>query len=87
MPSPSYSMKHNKSFQDQYQPPDDDDENMDRTHARFDRLARKLRDESDTAVTKFIHIAIQHVTPISAQSSQGQLPMVRCLHLAATQHK
>jgi hypothetical protein len=62
-------MKRNKSFQDQYQPPDDDGGDLDRIHARFDRLARKVRDESDNAVTKFIRLANQHETAVSAQSS------------------
>jgi hypothetical protein len=69
-------VKHNRNFQDQYQRPDSDDEDLDRIHARFNRLARKVRDESGTGRTKFIRPASRRDAPVFAQSEQGQLPMM-----------
>lgn len=69
-------MKHNRNFQDQYQRPDSDDEDLDQIHARFNRLARKVRDESGTSRTKFIRPASRRDAPAFAQSEQGQLPVL-----------
>ena len=67
-------MKHNKSFQDHYQRPDSGDEDLDRIHARLDRLARKVRDASGTGRTKFIRPASHRDAPVFAQSEQGLFP-------------
>jgi hypothetical protein len=69
-------MKHNKSFQDQYQRPDSDDEGLDRIQARFERLARKVRDDSGNGQTKFIRQASHPAAPVFAQSRQGLFPMM-----------
>ena len=69
-------MKHNKSVYDQYQPADSDDEGLDRIHARFDRLARKVRDASGTGRTKFIRPANHAEAPGFPQSEQGLFPMM-----------
>ena len=76
-PLPAYpcSMKHNKGFQDQYQLPDDDEEDADRIQARFQRLARKVRDESGIAQAKFVRLASQQDAPVFAQSNQGLFTM------------
>jgi hypothetical protein len=64
-------MKHNKGFQDQYQRPDSDDEGLDRIQARFERLARKVRDASGIGQTEFIRPASHPGAPVFAQSKQG----------------
>jgi hypothetical protein len=69
-------MKRNKSFQDQYQRPDSEDEGLDRIHARFDRLARKVKDASGTGQTEFIRPASHTDAPVFAQSKQGLFPMM-----------
>jgi hypothetical protein len=69
-----YCMRYNKSFQDQYRPPEDDVEGFDRIQARFERLARKVRDESGTGQTKFIRPAEQRDAPVFGQSNQRQFP-------------
>ncbi|HLX94510.1 MAG TPA: hypothetical protein VKU37_02075 [Verrucomicrobiae bacterium] len=68
-------MKHNKSVHDQYQPPDRDDEHLDQIHARFDRLALKVRDASGAGRTNFIRPANHPEAPAFAQSEQGLFPM------------
>jgi len=72
-------MKHNRSFQDQYQRPDDqgpddDEKGLDQIQARFERLARKVRDDSGAGQTKFIRPASHPDAPVFAQSRQGLLP-------------
>jgi hypothetical protein len=74
LPAYGWFMKHNKSFQDQYQRPDSDDEGLDRIQARFERLARKVRDESGTSQTEFIRPARHPEAPVFAQSEQGLFP-------------
>jgi hypothetical protein len=69
-------MKYSNIFQDQYQRPNSDDEGLDRIHARFDRLARKVRDESDTGQTIFIRPASHPEAPVFAQSQPGLFPML-----------
>lgn len=69
-------MKHNKSVQDQYQPPDSKDEGLDRIQARFEQLARKVRDTSGTGQTKPIRPANRPEAPVFAQSEQGLFPMM-----------
>jgi hypothetical protein len=69
-------MKHNKSVHDQYQPPDSDDEGFDRIQARFERLARKVRDASGTSRTKSTRPANHPEAPVFAQSEQELFPMV-----------
>jgi hypothetical protein len=69
-------MKHNKSVQDHYQRPDSDDEGLDQIHARFDRLARKVKDESRTDQVEFIRPASHPAAPVFAQSQQGLFPMM-----------
>jgi hypothetical protein len=69
-------MRHNKGFHDQYQPPDSDDEGLDRIHARFDRLALKVKDASGTGRTKFIRPANVPEAPAFAQSVQELFPMM-----------
>ena len=75
-PLPAYGccMKHNKSFQDQYRRPDSNDGGLDRIQARFERLARKVRDESGTGQTEFIRPARHPEAPVFAQSKQGLFP-------------
>jgi hypothetical protein len=68
-------MKHNKSVHDQYQPPDSDDESFDRIQARFERLARKVRDASGTGRTIFIRPADHAEASGFAQSGQGLFPI------------
>jgi len=53
LPAYSGSMRHNKQFQDYHQLPDDDDEESNHVQARFQRLARKMRDKSDSAQANF----------------------------------
>ena len=72
-------MRHSKSFQDQYQRPDSDDEDLDRIHARFDRLARKVRAESSTGQITFIRPSSHQAAPVFAQSKQGLFPMMAVL--------
>ena len=72
----SCSMKHNKGFQDNYQLPDDDDEESNQIQARFQRLARKVRDESDVARAKFARFASPQEEPIFAQGEQELLPAI-----------
>jgi hypothetical protein len=62
-------MKRNKGFQDQYQRPDSDDEGLDRIQARFERLARKVRDEG-TGQTEFIRPVSHPNAPVFVQSKQ-----------------
>lgn len=50
-------MKHDKGSRDYYQLPDDDDEESNQIQARFQRIARKVRDESDLARSKFARLA------------------------------
>ena len=50
-------MKHDKGSRDYYQLPDDDDEDSNQIQARFQRIARKVRDESDVARSKFVRLA------------------------------
>jgi hypothetical protein len=69
-------MKHNNGFHDQYQRPDKDDEGLDRIQTRFERLARKMRDDSGTGQIEFIHPATHHDAPVVAQSKQGLFPMM-----------
>jgi hypothetical protein len=76
LPAYGCCMKHNKSVQDQYQRPDGDDEGLDLIQARFERLARKVRDESDTGQTKFICPANHPDAPVFAQSEQELFPML-----------
>jgi hypothetical protein len=76
LPAYGCCMKHNKSVQDQYQRPDSDDEGLDRIQARFERLARKVRDELDTGQTKFIRPASHQNAPVFAQSEQGLFPIL-----------
>jgi hypothetical protein len=68
-------MKHNKSVDDQYQPPDNDDETLDLIQARFEQLARKMRDASGAGRTKLIRPAHYAKAPGCAQSEQGLFPM------------
>lgn len=77
-PLPAYvgCMKHNKSVQDQYQRPDSGEEGLDRIQARFDRLARKVRDALDTGQTEFIRPASHQDAPVFAQSQQGLFPLL-----------
>jgi len=74
LPAYSCSMKHNKQFQDYYQLPDDDDEESDHIQARFQRLARKVRDKSDSARAKFALLAGRQEEPAFAQAEQELLP-------------
>ena len=74
LPAYACCMKYNKIFRDQYQRPDSDDEGLDRIQARFEWLARKVRDESDTGQTKFIRPASHPDAPVFAQSKQGLFP-------------
>ena len=67
-------MKHNRGFQDQYQHPDDDDEGLDQIQARFERLARKVRDGSGAGQTKFNSPASHLDAPAYTQSRQGLFP-------------
>ena len=76
LPAYGCCMKHNKSVHDQYQPPDSNEEGLDWIHARFDRLARKMRDASGTDQTKFIRPANQPEAPDFPQSEQGLFPMM-----------
>jgi hypothetical protein len=77
-PLPAYPccMRHNKGFHDQYQPPDGDDEGLDRIHARFDRLALRVKDASGTGRTKFIRPANLPETPVFAPPEQELFPMM-----------
>jgi hypothetical protein len=77
-PLPAYPccMRHNKGFHDQYQPPDGDDAGLDRIHARFDRLALKVKDASGTGRTKFIRPANLPEAPVFAQPEQELFPMM-----------
>jgi hypothetical protein len=68
-------MKHNKGFQDQYQRPDSDDEGLDRIQARFDRLARKVKNESGIGQTEFTRPAGHPDAPVFAQPKQGLFPL------------
>jgi hypothetical protein len=63
-------MKHNKGVHDRYQPPDSNDEIFDRIQARFERLARKVRDTSGTGQTKLNRPAGQPGIPVFAQPEQ-----------------
>ena len=74
LPAYSFSMKHNKGYQDQYRLPDDDDEEWNQIEARFQRLARKVREESDVAQAKFVRFASQIEAPVYAQCNQELLP-------------
>jgi len=67
-------MKHNNDFQDQYQRPDSDDEGLDRIQARFERLARKMRNDPGPGQTKFIRPANHPAAPVFAQSRQWLFP-------------
>lgn len=69
-------MKYNKIFQDQYQRPDSDDEGLDWIQARFERLARKVRDGSGTGQTKFIRPASHQDASVFAQSEQELFPIM-----------
>ena len=69
-------MKHNKGVHDQYQPPDSDDEGLDRIQARFEQLARKVRDASGTGQTKLNRPASPPEAPVFAPSEQGLFPMM-----------
>jgi hypothetical protein len=69
-------MKHDKGFHDQYQPQDSDDEGLDRIHARFDRLARKMKDTSGTGRTKSTRPANLPEASAFAQSEQGLFPIM-----------
>jgi len=69
-------MKHNKGFQDYYRLPDDDDEESNQIQARFQRLARKVRNESDDARAKFARFASRQEEPVFAQGEQVLLPVM-----------
>jgi len=76
LPAYGCCMKHSKSVRDQYQRPDSDDEGLDRIQARFERLARKVRDGSDTGQTKFIRPAGHPDAPVFALSEQELFPVM-----------
>jgi hypothetical protein len=67
-------MKHDKGFRDYYQMPDDDDEESNLIQARFQRLARKLRDESDSARSKFGRLASRQEGAVFAQCNPELFP-------------
>jgi hypothetical protein len=69
-------VKHNKGFHDQYHRPDSDDEGLDQIHARFDRLARKVRDTSGTGQTKLNRPAGRPEATAFAQPEQELFPMM-----------
>ena len=68
------SMKHDKGFRDYYQLPDDDDEESNQIQARFQRLARKLRDESDIARSKFVRLVSRQEGAAFEQSNPELFP-------------
>ncbi len=76
LPAYGCCMRHNKNVQDQYQRPDSNNEGLDRIQARFERLARKARDESDTDQTKFIRPTSHPDALVFAQSEQSLFPML-----------
>ena len=69
-------MKHSRHVQDQYQRPDNDDEDLNRIEACFERLARKMRDDSGAGQTKFIRPAGHPIAPFFAQSQLGLFPIM-----------
>ncbi len=69
-------MKHNRSVQDQYQRPDSGDEGMDRIHARFDRLARKMKNVSGGGPMESIIPAGNQDAPVFAQSQPDLFPRI-----------
>ena len=71
-------MKYNRSVQDQYQRPDSGDEGMNRIHARFDRLARKMKNVSGVGQIESICPADNQDAPVFAfaQSQQELFPLI-----------
>jgi hypothetical protein len=67
-------MKHDKDVRDYYQLPDHDDEESNQIQARFQRLAQKLRDESDIARSKFVRLASRQEGAVFVQRNPELFP-------------
>ena len=71
-------MKHNRNVRDQYQRPDNEDEGLEQIHARFDRLAREMKNVSGVGQMESFCPADNQDAPVFAfaQSQQELFPLI-----------